>query len=342
MKHKLLFTFLIICYSGLLLTTLVSWKNKKNEINTASVQSSVIKSFSLLQTSGVKFIMKAKCASCHHATLTSMVAEKLKAKGITGVDTTAGMRVFAMDKGLEIVSNPNHNSQFVSAKFLAPYNLLGLAAEKFPADVNTDIAVDYVISQALPDGSFEAEYTRVPLEMGNIHLTAFAIRAIQLYASPAKAPQTKKLVANSKEWLEKQEPTMQQEVVFQLLGMQWCGSSKALKTAVAQKLVAMQNKDGGWSQLPTMQSDAYATGQALYALAEAGAMNAANEVYVNGINYLLQTQDESGAWIVTTRSNPIQPFINSGFPPYDENQFISAAATNWAALALADALPDKQ
>ncbi len=60
-----------------------------------------------------------------------------------------------------------------------------------------------------------------------------------------------------------------------------------------------------------------------------------------GLKYLLDTQDGEGAWVVHTRAYAIQPFVNSQFPPYDENQFISATASNWATMALLNALPDK-
>ncbi len=342
MNRKIFVTLLLICGSCFALTTLVSWKIKLPKPDPKIIQASAVKAFSILQTSGALFISKARCASCHHATLTSMVAEALSKKGITGIDTTAGLRTMAMRSAVYFVCNPNLNNQFIGAKFLSPYVLLGLNAERYPADFNTDLAVDYLISQALPDGSFKAEYARVPLECGDVHLTAFAIRAIQLYASPAKGPQVQQLITHTKAWLEKQSPTSQQELAFQLLGMNWCGSKQALKTDVAAKLMAMQNGDGGWSQLPTMASDGYATGQVLYALSQSDTGNTESEAYQKGIAYLLRTQDKTGAWIVTTRSNPIQPFIGSDFPPYDENQFISAAATNWAALALAEALPDKK
>jgi hypothetical protein len=197
------------------------------------------------------------------------------------------------------------------------------------------------MSQAKADGSFLAESGRVPLQSGDIHCTAFSIRAIELYASPSKKARVDALVKKTRHWLETQNPGQQQEVVFQLLGMQWCGSSKDQMARVAQKLLSMQQIDGGWSQLTTMESDAYATGQALYALFESGMSGPADDAYQKGMNYLLKTQDPTGAWIVQTRSYGVQPYFSSDFPPNDENQFISAAATNWADLALLESLPDK-
>lgn len=89
-----------------------------------------------------------------------------------------------------------------------------------------------------------------------------------------------------------------------------------------------------------MKSDAYATGQALYALSESGLAKDYNEAY-NAETYLPVTDTgAAGTWVVMTRSNPIQPYVNSDFLPRNENQFISPAASNWAVLALANSLPD--
>jgi hypothetical protein len=97
-------------------------------------------------------------------------------------------------------------------------------------------------------------------------------------------------------------------------------------------LIALQRADGGWGQLPTLQSDAYATGQALMALGASG-LSAKDPVYRRGVTFLLRTQLEDGSWFVRSRAVPIQPYFDSGFP-HEHDQFISAAATNWATMAL--------
>jgi hypothetical protein len=90
------------------------------------------------------------------------------------------------------------------------------------------------------------------------------------------------------------------------------------------------------AQLPTMGSDAYATGQALYAL-KAGDVSTQSEAYRRGAAYLLRTQLDDGTWLVRSRGFGFQPYFETGFP-HSRDQFISAAATSWAVMALAYAL----
>jgi prenyltransferase beta subunit len=343
MKTKMLFMSSLITGSILLGSVLAGWMDNPAP-GPELIEKSVTKSLLLLQKSGYTFTnnTRHKCASCHHNSLTSIAAGLAREKGIPVVDSFTTYRIKTTENTLREVGNPNLVNQFLNANFVAPYFLLALNAEKYPASIYTDMAVDYLISQATPDGSFLTESFRAPLEAGDVHLTAMAIRGIQLYASPAKKQHVSMLVARTRHWLENIQTQQQQELAFQLLGLHWCGAEKIHMAKVAKHLLSMQNEDGGWSQLPGMKSDAYATGQTLCALYESGMVTATSETYRKGLDYLLRTQDEEGAWFVATRSFPIQPFINSNFPPYDDNQFISATASNWAVMALLNALPDKK
>jgi hypothetical protein len=137
-------------------------------------------------------------------------------------------------------------------------------------------------------------------------------------------------------WLKRAKPMLSQDRTFQLLGLAWGGAEPDPETV--RDLEAMQHSDGGWSQLPQMESDAYATGMVLYALHTAARRTVANTVYRQGVDYLLSTQAEDGTWHVKTRAIWLQPYFESGFP-YGRDQFISTAGTAWAAMALAAAQP---
>jgi Squalene-hopene cyclase C-terminal domain len=94
-----------------------------------------------------------------------------------------------------------------------------------------------------------------------------------------------------------------------------------------------QNRDGGWSQLRGLNSDAYATGQVLVVLHEAGSVRTDDPQYQRGVRYLLETQEPDGSWLVHKRAVPINGYFESGFP-HGKFQFISYAGTCWATMAL--------
>jgi hypothetical protein len=95
----------------------------------------------------------------------------------------------------------------------------------------------------------------------------------------------------------------------------------------------MQRKDGGWAQLPTLESDAYATGEVLYTLAQTGEVPVTDPAWQRGLRFLLERQEDNGTWHVARRTFPFQPTMESGFP-YHRDSWLSAAATSWAVLAL--------
>jgi hypothetical protein len=63
-------------------------------------------------------------------------------------------------------------------------------------------------------------------------------------------------------------------------------------------------------------------------------MPVSNPVYKRGVQFLMSTQLEDGSWFIKSRAMRIQPFFESGFP-FERDQFVSAAGTNWATQALA-------
>jgi hypothetical protein len=213
------------------------------------------------------------------------------------------------------------------------YLLLGLAADQYPADEMTNNMAELIASWQLPDGSFPGLPMRPPIESNNITATALSLRALQIYGKNAGDR-----LQQAGKWLIAAKPKNNEERVMQLLGLKWSDASVAEIQNVAQELIASQRPDGGWGQLSGLESDAYATGQALVALNWTGQMAATDPVYQRGLTFLVRTQWADGSWLVRTRSVPVQPYKDSGFP-HGPNQWISATGTSWAAMAPTLALP---
>jgi squalene cyclase len=105
-----------------------------------------------------------------------------------------------------------------------------------------------------------------------------------------------------------------------------------------QRLIKLQQPDGGWAQTPHLESDAYATGQVLYTLRSLG-FASTHPAIRQGVGFLLRTQRPDGSWFVKSRAMKIQPYFESGFP-YGHDQWISQSGTAWAVIGLSLTMDD--
>jgi squalene cyclase len=141
-------------------------------------------------------------------------------------------------------------------------------------------------------------------------------------------------------WITAVKAGTAEERNTQLLALDCAEVGRGVIERFAKAILALQRPDGGWAQRPGMTSDAYATGQTLFALAKTGSVPVSNASFQKGVRYLLSTQHADGSWYVKSRSPKFQPYFESGFP-YGHDQWISSMATGWAATGLAMALPEQ-
>ena len=163
------------------------------------------------------------------------------------------------------------------------------------------------------------------------------MRGLKVYGPPGRAAEMKGRIDRARQWIMAARPATAEDRNMQLLGLHWAGADEPALRKLAGAIVAAQRADGGWSQRAELPSDAYATGESLFALAEAKCIEPAGPVYQKGVKYLLSTQRADGSWHVRSRAPKFQPYFESGFP-YGHDQWISSTATGWATMALALAM----
>ena len=309
---------------------------KERKINSQEeIKKAVNKTLPLLQTSSHLFLENAGgCQSCHHQDLTAVSLSLAKEKGFTVNDTILN-EIF--DSANSVIRSRkdvlSQNGDPVAIVMSSGYQLWALWANKYKSNKLIEMLVKNLMQRQIYDGSWVSPNPRPPLEYYAFSATALMVSALQYYSPSSLKPEIDQRIEKARGWMIKTIPENNEERIFQLLGLKWINGDKNFIHQQAKKLLATQHEDGGWSQLPTLVSDSYATGQALYALYETGQLKTNDPAFEKGISFLLKTQYEDGSWKVKSRSIPFVPFVQNGFP-HDKDQFISAAGTNWATMAL--------
>lgn len=290
----------------------------------------------LLQRASTEFFKQSGCVGCHNQPIAAAAYAVARGHGIAA-DEAAGTQHIAMIDS-EAVRASEFNLERIEtggATDVPAFNMFMLSISQAPSNAGTDAHAIYVAGGQHRDGAWRLDgISRSPLQEGTIGRTVIAARALQLYAPPAKKAEFDARVARARDWLLDARAETNDDFAMRMLGLHWMGASEAKVRMAAQALIAAQRADGGWAQNRNLASDAYATGENLWALREAGILSASDPVYRRGVQYLLSTQWEDGSWYVRSRAVKLQPYFQSGFP-YDHDQWISSTATGYAVMALA-------
>ncbi len=301
-----------------------------------TIQSAVQRALPQIQRADLNFMKSSGCTSCHNEGLTDMALSVARKAGYEVDEQMAKQELTAVATFWD-----GWRERLLQG--VAPggpaYTLVGMHGEEYQPDVVTDAIARYIQMKQFPDGHwvYGCGGSRAPLCGAEISNTALSMHALQLYAPNVDKAEFEKSIQLAAAWLEKAKARSNEDLTFRVLGLAWAGQDKAALPRARSELLAAQRADGGWSDIPSMSSTAFATGEALVALHEAG-LAVTDGAYQRGVKFLLSTQLDDGSWYIKSHSQAVQPYFDVGFP-HGRDQWISAAGTSWATMALALASP---
>jgi hypothetical protein len=304
-----------------------------------SLAAAVESATSLLQRAAVEFFRQSGCVGCHHQSMSLLAVNAARAANVH-VDGPAAAKLAEMIVSEFTPSQDNRMQRFDPGGGAdgQGYAMLALSGAGYAADAVTDtIAVHTAAMQHRAGNWHVGDASRSPIQESEIARTVRGMRTLQLYTVPALKPEFDARIALAREWLAAAHPKTNDDLAMQMVGLHWAGVPRDKVQALGRALLAVQRADGGWSQNRNLASDAYATGESLWALRESGVLKPVDAAYQRGVRYLLNTQWPDGSWYVRSRAPKFQPYFQSGFP-FDHDQWISSAGTAWAVMALAPAI----
>ena len=188
--------------------------------------------------------------------------------------------------------------------------------------------------------AYVAADMRPPICSDYIGQTARAMRALQLYAPKTDQAAYDQSIHLAAAWIAEGRTPATMRIASRACSA-WPGP-QAIRTPLRKPCAncwSTQRSDGGWSDLDSMQSTAYRHRKSLFAL-QTASVAASDPAYQRAVQYLLNTQQEDGSWYVKSRALALQPYFDAGFP-HGFDQWISAAGTSWATMALSSAAPQR-
>jgi hypothetical protein len=327
---------LLYAFSGFVFGAFAEDSVPSNE----AIKAAVAKSLPLLESGARGSMEKRKqCFTCHNQALPVMALTTARSRGFTidagnlrrQIEFTAG---FLAGNRTNYLAGKGQGGQALTAG----YALWTLEMGGWKSDETTDAVAEFLLKFQRDLDHWKPQTDRPPMEGSLLTVSYVALRGLKTFGTTAQQALISQRTAQVRQWLLKTAARETEDRVFRLRALHVAEAPTDEIRGAAQELLKTQRPDGGWAQLASLDSDAYATGTALVALHQVGGVATDEPAYGNGLRFLLAKQLDDGSWHVPTRSEPIQTYYESGYP-HGEDQFISITAAGWATTALALALP---
>jgi hypothetical protein len=294
---------------------------------------------------GLEFLVKDalawkqehQCVSCHHASMVVWAMREARQSGYAvNEPVLADLTKWVAESGdgTTGVSRPAGIPKALNVK--AVWFALALSADSDPdaaSQKGLKLLWKTVKSDQTENGSWASwPETRPPI-IGNSDDSMTALATLALLPAATDDAEAKAARDKGVQWLTNTKcDDDPQSVALRLVLWKRLGRPASEWQPLVRRIQQRQNLDGGWSQAKGMNSDAWATGQALYALAQAGISPRA-PVIKRAQAFLVKTQREDGSWLMTSRpTKPGDKGCTSLIP-------ITGAGSSWAILGLVNSAP---
>ncbi len=326
---------------GIMVVRPVRGEDSSSQLDTQARQV-IERGLTFLEKDAVKWRDERGCATCHHGTMTVWALSEAKAQGYAvGAHYLDDAIRWTKNQFVPRISKPRDPRPGWSLVSV-PAIYLGVMSQNLPIlsrDEINQVAVHLAQHQEddgawlMPPPANGAPPTWESRE--TLALWATLAWEPNVPADPHEAAEARTSREKAEAWIRQSEPAdTVQAATLRLLVDVRRGKADQLPSSV-DDLLKRQRADGGWSQAPDLASDAYATGQALYALSFAGVTHDHPAVQ-RAVSFLVSSQNEDGSWPMTSRNHPgVETTRNPIRNPVPITYFGSA----WAILGLVRSVP---
>ena len=299
----------------------------------AALTATIERGLAFLAEDAMAWKSEHKCVSCHHAGLVVWSMREAKERGHSVNEAVlAELTKWVAESGDGKFAQARPAAAPKAFNPKAVWFALALGADSRPDAVSQTgmkLLLKTVKSDQTENGSWSAwPETRAPI-FGDSDESMTALAILSLVPAAATGDVSARSVRDKGiRWL-RETPSDEdpQSIAMRLVLWRRLGRPAEVWEPLVQRIKSRQNADGGWSQTKAMASDAWATGQALFALGHA-LIKPDEPVIANAHTFLIKTQRDDGSWPMTSR--PVKP----GGDGSKSLIPITGAGSAWAILGL--------